>query len=830
MKKSNLLASVALVSAGILTAATAQAQQAPAAQGTTDETPEAQDADRTTKSDDIVVTARRSEERLLDVPIAVAVIRSEDLASANIVNSFDLAMRVPALNATNILGSTSTTFSLRGFTQDIGGNPTVGVYFADVVAPRGMAPSNLFGDGAGPGSFYDLENVQVLKGPQGTLFGRNTTGGAVLLTPKAPTDRFEGYIEGSVGNYNMKRVQAVMNIPFSDAVALRVGFDGQNRDGYLRNTTGVGPDRFNDVGYISTRATLRVDLSPEIRNVTTFTWNNVDQNGDIQQAFYADPNNRPTGALVAGQINRARGAGFYSVQNGNPLARTQQTTWQIINSTSWDVSDHFSFKNIISYASLKNSLNGAIFGTYVDLSDINTYLASIGRPVQPVGTYAQLSGGIIPFPNGISVNQRTFTEEFRIQGDTPDGRLDYQAGVYLEVVSPTGGQTGTTSFGFLQCGTHIEALICANPSGFGSAGQVSGETRSRGLGVYAQASYKIVDALTLTGGIRYTWDKASGTGVNRRFTFPTGTVRGPSNGITCTLPNTVAPACEIRTEQRSKAPTWVLSLDYKPSADSLIYAKWARGYRAGGIQLQDAAPLNTYAQERLDTYEVGAKFATRGSVPASLNIAAFYNDFSNQQIQISLLPTLSSLSQLTAIFNTGTSKIYGAEIDGSIRPFDGLSLRAAYAYLHTEITAIDAPPTFVGFPYTISNPARVGDRLRQTPKHKLSLNADYTLPLDESIGTITIGGGYTYVGDQLTNYIRRDTAGQLTGNSVIPSRELIDAHIDWKGIAGTRLDLSIFGTNLGGERYWTYVTDASVFAARQIGQPRMYGGRVRYSF
>src|SRR5882757_2712886 len=184
---------------------------------------------------EIIVTARRVEERLQDVPISITVLNQQQIEDRNIVNSQDLASYVPSLSANTNFGSENSTFAIRGFVQDIGTAPSVGVYFGDVVAPRGASNGIPTGDGAGPGSFFDLQNVQVLKGPQGTLFGRNTTGGAVLLVPQKPTSELGGYVEGSFGDYSMKRGQGVVNIPVNDSIRVRLGVDHQSRDGYLNN-------------------------------------------------------------------------------------------------------------------------------------------------------------------------------------------------------------------------------------------------------------------------------------------------------------------------------------------------------------------------------------------------------------------------------------------------------------------------------------------------------------------------------------------------------------------------------------------------------------------
>jgi iron complex outermembrane receptor protein len=148
---------------------------------------------------------------LQDVPISISVMNQSQLEAHNVITAEDLAKNTPSLQVNNNFGNDNTMFALRGFSQDIGSAPTVGTYFGDVVAPRGGAFSTPAGEGAGPGAFFDLENVQVLKGPQGTLQGRNTTGGAVMLVPVKPTHRLEGYVEGTLGDYNSKGIQAVIN-------------------------------------------------------------------------------------------------------------------------------------------------------------------------------------------------------------------------------------------------------------------------------------------------------------------------------------------------------------------------------------------------------------------------------------------------------------------------------------------------------------------------------------------------------------------------------------------------------------------------------------------
>ena len=245
------------------------------------------------------------------------------------------------------------------------------------------------GNGAGPGQFFDLQNVQVLKGPQGTLFGRNTTGGAILLVPQRPKDKFEGYVEGSVGNYDLWRVQAVINAPLSDTVRARIGIDRQKRDGYMRNQSPVGPKDFADSNYFALRAGLVADLTPDLENYIVGRYSRSNTHGMKMRLIACNNNTTSPPATITGvplladpfkqfgstpiaippragraiqyagpacdQITRqnARGDGFYDIENDVPNPFNTLTEWQVINTTTWKASDTLTVKNIVSYGAFK---------------------------------------------------------------------------------------------------------------------------------------------------------------------------------------------------------------------------------------------------------------------------------------------------------------------------------------------------------------------------------------------------------------------------------------------------------------------------------------------
>ncbi|MBV8804934.1 MAG: hypothetical protein JO042_07800, partial [Sinobacteraceae bacterium] len=194
------------------------------------------------------------------------------------------------------------------------------------MAPRGASNGIPTGDGAGPGSFFDLQNVQVLKGPQGTLFGRNTTGGAVLLVPQKPTSEFGGYVEASGGNYDMWRVQSVLNAPLNDKIRVRLGVDHQSRNGYMINTSGVGPRDFADVDYTALRASVVVDILPDLENYTIASYSNSDTNGNPQKLIATTGTG--LGAFAVQQLAN-QGQNFYDFQQDLSDAYSKLNQWQV---------------------------------------------------------------------------------------------------------------------------------------------------------------------------------------------------------------------------------------------------------------------------------------------------------------------------------------------------------------------------------------------------------------------------------------------------------------------------------------------------------------------
>jgi iron complex outermembrane receptor protein len=226
-------------------------------------------------------------------------------------------------------------------------------------------------------------------------------------------------------------------------------------------------------------------------------------------------------------------------------------------------------------------------------------------------------------------------------------------------------------------------------------------------------------------------------------------------------------------------------------------------------------------------------------VAGNINAAAFYNDFRNQQIQLGFNPNLNSPTPgnpFAAPQNAGKSRIYGAELDSSLRLFAGARLDLGYTYLNTRLQSVDLPTLPPTAPYVVAGGFKAGDELVLSPKNKLTVTPSYTLPLSDTVGAVTLSATWTYTGRQLSNYNDR-VEPALAQYSYLPQTTLLNLNANWNNILGKPIDLSIFATNVTRARYYTFcsglggtVGSSNGFETCQIGAPLMFGARVRIRF
>lgn len=793
--------------------------------------------------DDIVVTARRVEERLQDVPISITVFNQGQIDNRNIVNAADLAIYTPSLSVNARYGPEKASFAIRGFVQDLGTAPSVGVYFADVVGPRG-ASTTTGGNGVGIGNLFDLQNVQVLKGPQGTLFGRNTTGGAVLLVPHKPTDKLEGYVEGSLGSYDMMRLQGVLNLPLSDTFKVRLGLDRMKRDGYLKNLSPIGPRRFANTDYVAARLSILAELTPSLENYTIATYANSDNNGTVfrvvgcKRADPSLPNNGWSGLQSLGgtygcrQVDRqaARGDGWWDIENSEPDPRVRMRSWQVINTTTWQASDHLTVKNIVSYAELREDTKFNIGGDY--------WLNPNGSFLAPYITLGSTPG----YDYG---SESTLTEEFQLQGKALDDKLTWQTGAYTEISNPLG--TGSQTVGFLINCVDRDPYTCAAAlRGTSNLGRQIYKIWWRTYGLYAQSTYDITDKLSLTGGIRQTWDSHRHQQANLSMRFaqdytpvpfcssaringPTG----PGSSLFVSGINDFGP-CMLEFEKKSSAPTWTIDLTYKPSTDIMLYTKWSRGYRAGGVNTPFTF-FEEWGPEKVDNFEVGGKTSfNTGPVRGYFNLTGFYTKFKDQQIQATLTPKVGWVgSGGTGIINAGKSRMWGIEVDTAVTLLDRLKFDAGYTYLNTKLLELANIPPPDNRPWqpgdspwaAVVPTATPGSSLALSPKHRLQVTGTYTLPLNQSLGELSVGATFVHTASQFAN--RSSPFGR------IPATNLLNLNATWANLWGKPIDLAFFMTNATNTQFPVNVGTSwgsAGYESVTVNEPRMWGFRLKYRF
>ncbi len=575
-----------------------------------------------------------------------------------------------------------------------------------------------------------------------------------------------------------------------------------------------------------------------------------------------------------------------------PDAGSQIWQWQIINSTKWSVNENLTIKNNFSYGEFRGDTNLDLFGLYgVVPSTVPFGTETSPLQVRPFNTTHYL-------PNHHTNAELTLVEELQIQGTAADGKLNYQGGLYLEISRPL-GLSGIQSTTFTPC-SDINTLSCLPFAGGGavSLGRLSYSTHKNsfiGKAAYFQAGYDFTDRLKATAGIRYTTDKMisdfqvidlrlgntivasaanprifNGTtltaNIVRDFAVCTNT---PTFGAQGSATNPYMPLanrftmCDQHLTSKSSKPTWLLGLDYKPIDDTLLYAKWSRGYRQAGVASFAADKLQVYRPETVDTYEIGAKASWRGAVPGFFNIAGFYNDFKDQQIQLGVqcIPT-SLCGQTTAILNVGKSTLKGFEAELGIRPIEGLRLGVSWAHLKTKIkevngftdlagatASINALVTGLGLPYNDIRPVLPGSVLPNSIPDKIVANGSYTLPLPASVGKLSFGAtwiwqsAYKVVADNNalafnTLYFNSTTptatpqAIPLVGNGILPKTNYGNIHINWEDVGGMPVDASFFITNVTNRhiRLHANTQETQGILSSNVAEPRMMGGRVRLKF
>lgn len=823
MKSSNAVL-LATAACGIFTS-TQVIAQAEADQATQAAPAEAAATDRS----EIIVTARRRAETLQDVPISVSAFDDAKLQQQGIATVTDLGNRVPSLSVTTAGGFRSQlAFAIRGQRTNetqLLTDPPVGLYFAEVNQPRT----------AGFGwAMYDLQDVQVLKGVQGTLFGRNMTGGAVLIEPAHPTMDFDASFKGQIGDYSLRSLEGMINVPVMENLALRVAGKIYRRDGYITDISN-GRDYSND-HYDSGRASLLYDdgtfsnllIGDYIRskNHSTGLIGDFSQNTGALGA-YSLINAAYNGAFGPSRIipNDPAFGSFAGLTVVNPvsdvagqiaaqraiLASKNPYRIQGTSIGSGGPFDYPNSDNSLPYEYVRNW--GITNKTTVDLGGA-TLKNIFGYRKIDVTNLADLDG--LP-ANLISSKQvkdiEEISEELQLQGDLANDKLHYTIGAFYFRES---GSDGSQSSQFPELATAFGApnTASARLTGFKGSGAATSYAG------YAAATYDISDEFKISGGLRYTHDKRSV--VERPVGAPdlTGCTFDPSglDGVIGTADDIVVGAdCSVRRSKNWDALTYDITLQWQPTSDTNAYAAFRKGFRAGGFSLRatNAATLEPFDPETVYEYEIGLKnrFDMGGGVLRT-SIAGFYQDYRNVQEQNpTAISTPSGPQVITVIQNIAKKRIVGGEFEANLAVGN---FEAGLNFAYVDVKTLKTAPSLENvYPQ------------QGIPKLQVGMNGAWHIPIGDTsnVGELTLSGDISL---RSKIYLDDKDVGAIQ-----PSYILANARINWDNILGSNFNAGAFVTNITNQFYRVGVigiVEESGIGSSAYGEPRMYGFSLGYKF
>lgn len=643
---------------------------------------------------EIIVTARRRAESIQDTPVSVTAFGAEDLDSRNIRQVEDLLTTIPNVNTTNGL-------QIRGIgynTRNIGIEAGATVYVDGVFTGR---PSTFNQD------LTDIAAVQVLRGPQGTLYGKNSIAGVIDISTTQPKFDFEGRGRIDVGNRESRRGDLTVNVPFADNVAMRTSISKSSVDGWIKNL--INDQVFGSADSTSIRAALRWDPVPDLKFILRADHNRLKSapregatNGET--LLGDDPQYAPPRPIIA--------PGKYT---------TVEDT--ITNVTS-------KFEGIGLTAEYTP-------GPEFNITSITAYRRNFARTNEGLDS-SPLNRIEIDFQN----RQKQFTQELRFSGQL--GRLDYVVGAYY-----FNQKSEQSNQGIL--GTDFAIPPLGIPGGVKKVIDPNARINTESIAIFADLTYKLSDQFELIAGGRINTEK-------KKFAFQ----------ITSDAPALFynVPFGRDSFKQSDFSPTF--GARFHVNDDVMLYARYAKGYKSGGWNADfvstspggtpPSIPSLRFDAENAETYELGAKtsWLDRRLI---LNGSVFQTNFNNLQVAQFFGINIDSGNPLSVTGNAGKARIKGFELEATAVPVEGLTLTGGVGYLDAKYVHFDNVDG--------RGTSADGNRMEGVPKWTGNASVIFTQPLANG-GTVTARGDYQAIskrsGDPLDNPLRR-SPGSWTANA-----------------------------------------------------------------
>jgi iron complex outermembrane receptor protein len=759
---------------------------------TTEQATEAHAPDNSDSTQDIVVTAQKRSERLLDVPLSITAASGDQLTRQGITSTEQLTKLVPGFSYQKSTYGVPI-FSLRGvgfYDTAVGVSPTVSVYLNQVPLPYSVMAS---------GVILDLERVEVLKGPQGTLFGQNSTGGAINFIAAKPTSELSGGASLEVGRFNSVSTEAFISGPITSNLRARISGRYEYRDawqqGYAPNDTKFGKQPGDELGrrdFYTGRFLL--DWDPTSNLNFELNVNGWKDGSDTQASQFV----RFVPSMPPNAFNQA----VYNAYLGSPAVQPLPANARL---AGWDAGQDYASDNHFYQASFIGGL---------DLG---------GAKITSITAYSRYHQNSL-----VDVDGTAYAEHYRrpvanIESFSQELRADGSIGRLKWLVGGNYSQDTTDEKQYIYLGTTNASL---GPFQYNTV-RDQNHQRIKTWAAFGSLDYKLTNQLTLSGSLRFTHQDRSATGcladsgdgkLATAFGGAFGTPTTPGNCVTmanATPPFQLLPTVAGTLNQQNLS--WRSNLSWKPTGDTLLYASIAKGYKAGSYTVLPAlfaSQFEPVTQEALLAYEAGFKISDR-SRHIELSGAGFYYDYSNKQVLGTKV--IFPFGNLPKLVNIPKSRVVGAELAATLRPFKGFTFTGGATYVNSKVQR-NPPDPFDPFGNATSF---VGEEFPNTPKWQVVGDAEYRFPVGTGT-TMFFGGNMNY----------RSSAKAALGDLpdfVIPQYTLLDLRAGIESSEG-KWRAQIWGRNVTNKFYLINIDQQIDNLVRTTGMPATYGVTVSFRF
>jgi iron complex outermembrane receptor protein len=720
----------------------------------------AQDAPADTAEDDnvIIVTATKRAQNIQDIPAAIAAVSGDALTQRGITDPSDLQFLTPSLQVGKSQGNTA--FTIRGVGFNTVGSPAVAVHVDGVFQPRA---------GMGDLAQIDVDRVEILRGPQGTLYGRNANGGVVNFLSTRPTDEWEGQFKARYASFDEIYLEGILNIPFgnSSGGARFVVAHNDQKDGFVKNVGG-GPDLL-DEGFTAARMALDFDVSESLKVQLTGSY--VERDGAIFTSI-AQGRPRTTGVRGApfgdlfafgGNLYAALGAVWSAAPNTTTANDPSSSDRKAVNFSGvidWDIGD-FKLRSITGYQDFSEDHRADFDGTNVTIYQ--------GRIIR---------------------DSETFTQEFNLSGKV--GPVDIIVG------------------GFYLDENYSQDLSITQPNGNGSflpnakLSFITPYYKTKAVAAFTDVTVNLADNLRVSGGLRYSKDKQN-TFQDFRIlanirVAPTVVI---SPGIQC---NAALP------ELKFNSTTPRVGLQFDASSNTTLYGNYSEGFKVGGYNT-DGTCNDAYEPEEIKSYEAGVK-NTLLDGDLTLNATGFFYKYKNLQVQ-------QIIGTGVSIINAPKAEIKGLELEASWKASKSFGAFASVALLDAKYTQFVNPDGAQGpTPIDVS-----GNRLSHSPKVSINAGIDVTPDIDILGGSINLRTDGSYRSESFVREFNNPTFERNDPYFIA------NASLTWTN-ASEKFLVRGFVTNLFDEVYLTQSQWSAPIQTRTVSynQPRQYGLEMQVKF